>query len=232
MPSWTNLNPFSPGQVLTADNMNDLRENVEIGHTVCTSATRPASPASGQMIYETDTSKVLIWNGTAWVDVYPVQPVGSLMAYAGGSAPSGWLLCDGTAVSRTTYADLFSVLSTTYGIGDGSTTFNVPDLRGRVPMGAGTGPGLTTRSRGTTTGTETHTLTEAQIPSHNHSLGPGQSFGTNFGGNAGGVATFGLNVGIINTNTYQGPYVVGYTGGGASHNNVQPSTVVNYIIKA
>jgi hypothetical protein len=60
---------------------------------------------------------------------------GMVAAYAGSSAPSGWLLCDGTAVSRTTYSALFAAIGTSYGAGDGSTTFNLPDLRGRVPVG-------------------------------------------------------------------------------------------------
>ena len=64
---------------------------------------------------------------------------GMIFAYAGASAPTGFLLCDGSAVSRTTYAGLFSLIGTTYGAGDGSTTFNVPDLRGRFAIGAGTG---------------------------------------------------------------------------------------------
>lgn len=71
--------------------------------------------------------------------VRDILPPGVLVPYGGSSAPSGWLLCDGSAVSRTTYAALFAILSTTYGAGDGSTTFNLPDLRGRAPVGAGTG---------------------------------------------------------------------------------------------
>lgn len=66
-------------------------------------------------------------------------PAGSEIAYAGSAAPTGWLLEDGSAVSRTTYATLFAVIGTTYGAGDGSTTFNVPDSRGRAAIGAGTG---------------------------------------------------------------------------------------------
>ena len=62
-------------------------------------------------------------------------PVGSISLFAGTTAPNGWLICDGSAVSRTTYANLFSVIGTTYGSGDGSTTFNIPDLQGRVPVG-------------------------------------------------------------------------------------------------
>ena len=65
----------------------------------------------------------------------PVMPVGCVIPFAGAAAPTGWLLCQGQAVSRTTYAQLFSVIGTTYGSGDGSTTFNLPDMRGRVAVG-------------------------------------------------------------------------------------------------
>ncbi len=67
-----------------------------------------------------------------------VTPIGSINAYGGSAAPSGWLLCDGSAVSRTTYTDLFAAIGTTFGTGDGSTTFNLPDMRGIFPRGAGT----------------------------------------------------------------------------------------------
>ena len=92
-------------------------------------------------------------------------PTGIVQYYTGSTAPSGWLLCNGTAVNRTTYANLFTIIGTGYGIGDGSTTFNVPDFRGRIPIGVGTGSGLTARTRGTTYGAETVTLTSANIPS-------------------------------------------------------------------
>ena len=62
-------------------------------------------------------------------------PIGAILAYSGASAPSGWVLCDGAAISRTTYATLFANIGTNFGAGDGSTTFNVPDLRGRVIVG-------------------------------------------------------------------------------------------------
>lgn len=71
----------------------------------------------------------------------PIVPAGSVIAWSGSSAPSGWLLCDGTAISRTTYAALFAVAGTAYGVGDGSTTFNVPDLQDRLPLGKGTNNG-------------------------------------------------------------------------------------------
>ncbi len=90
------------------------------------------------------------------------------MPYAGSSAPSGWLLCDGSSKSRSEYAELFSVLHTTYGSLN-ATSFNVPDLRGRTIIGVGTGSGLTARTLGSMNGEEQHTLTLSEIPSHSHS---------------------------------------------------------------
>ncbi len=106
-------------------------------------------------------------------------PVGVIVPYGGSAAPSGWLLCYGQAVSRSTYAGLFATVSTTYGLGDGSTTFNIPDLRGRAPFGADnmggtaasrvtTASGFTAGARGETGGAETVTLSTTQIPSHSH----------------------------------------------------------------
>lgn len=106
--------------------------------------------------------------------VAPVPPLGCISAYAGAADPSGgaWLICDGRAVSRTTYADLFALLGTTFGAGNGSTTFNLPDLRGRVPLGVGTAspavPGGTAHTRGQKAGEETHQLTVAELAQHSH----------------------------------------------------------------
>jgi len=175
------------------------------------------------------------------------QPVGVVEAFAGTNAPNGWLICNGSQISRALYPELFSVIGTTYGSGDGFSTFTLPDLRGRTIAGRdgvnnmNNGPvnrltsshfGASGTVLGNSGGAESNTLSIAQMPSHNHTLGPGQSFGTNFGGNGGGVATFGLSVGIINTNTYQGPYEAQANGSGQSHNNTQPTMILNYIIKA
>lgn len=91
-------------------------------------------------------------------------PTGMVQMYTASTAPSGWLLCNGTAVSRTTYANLFAICSTTFGSGNGSTTFNVPDFRGRLPIGAGTGTGLTNRTNGTNYGAETVSLSSSNVP--------------------------------------------------------------------
>ena len=91
------------------------------------------------------------------------EPAGIVMPFAGSVAPQGYLLCDGSAVSRTDYADLFTAIGTTYGAGDGSTTFNVPDLSGRVVLGVSQSHAL-----GTTGGEAAHTLTESELPAHSH----------------------------------------------------------------
>lgn len=153
-------------------------------------------------------------------------PVGIVSPYAGSSSPTGWLLCDGTAVSRTTYSALFGVISTTYGAGDTSTTFNVPDLRGRTPIGAGTGAGLTARTLAETTGVESVTLTAAQsgLPAHTHTnsatttttggshghtatgstsvTGGSHAHGHDISASSGGAHTHDLNGGSTNNNTH------------------------------
>lgn len=98
------------------------------------------------------------------------EATGVVKAFAGTAAPTGYLFCDGSAVSRSTFATLFSVIGTTYGTGDGSTTFNLPDLRGRVVMGVGTGAGLTTRTLAQTLGQETHVLVTSELASHTHGI--------------------------------------------------------------
>lgn len=153
--------------------------------------------------------------GTAsWAAVAQV-PTGTVLDFAAATAPSGYLACNGAAVSRTTYAALFAVIGTTWGAGDGSTTFNVPDLRGRTAIGSGTGSGLTARTLAGTGGAETHQLSVAEMPSHSHAgllLNAGNAFtisgtGVGVGGNAPS------------------------TGGGGAHNNMQPFRVTNKIIK-
>ena len=92
-----------------------------------------------------------------------MEPAGIVLPFAGSVAPQGYLLCDGSAVSRTDYADLFAAIGTTYGAGDGASTFNVPDLSGRVVLGVSQSHAL-----GTTGGEATHTLTESELPAHSH----------------------------------------------------------------
>jgi microcystin-dependent protein len=97
-----------------------------------------------------------------------IMPTGAIIPYAASTPPSGWLLCDGSAISRTTYAALFNLLNADglkYGIGDGSTTFNIPDLRGRIPVGKNA---ATFNALGLAGGEETHTLALGEMPVHTH----------------------------------------------------------------
>jgi microcystin-dependent protein len=94
-------------------------------------------------------------------------PSGVINMWATTTAPTSWLLCDGTAVSRTTYAALFAVISTTYGVGDNSTTFNLPNLKGRVPVGRDSADS-SFDTMGETGGAKTHTLNTAEMPIHSH----------------------------------------------------------------
>jgi microcystin-dependent protein len=93
--------------------------------------------------------------------------LGQIMMFAGGFAPPGWALCDGRLLEVSDNDALFKVIGTSYG-GDGTTTFALPDLRGRVPLGQGAGPGLSSYQLGQKVGTESVTLTAAQMPSHGH----------------------------------------------------------------
>ncbi len=163
-------------------------------------------------------------------------PSGLVCAFGGAVAPTGWLLCNGAAVSRTTYATLFAVVGTTYGAGDGTTTFNVPNLQGRFPIGAGNGAqknvsgsgvltggtALTPRTVGQFGGEEDHIQTVAEIAPHKHGWidgapTPGASGAGSTGVEFGGSSAFAINTASAGLGTAF---------------NVTPSfVVVSYIIK-
>lgn len=122
-------------QAVMNANVPALAKQLATGAVQCLSTRRPADPVVGQQIFETDTKLTKFWDGTAWVSGLGTTPtttipVGTISPYGGVLAPADWLLCDGSAVSRTTYSALFAVISTTYGVGDGSTTFNLPTFVG------------------------------------------------------------------------------------------------------
>ena len=156
-------------------------------------------------------------------------PTGSITMFAGLSAPNGYLLCDGSAISRTTYSALFNAIGTAYGAGDGSTTFNLPNLNGKVPVGLDSND-TDFDTLGETGGEKEHTLTVNEMPEHKHQgiewLGNSQY---NISLNSGSLAT-GYKMtwtGSSDTSKIQ----TASAGGSQPHNIVQPYLVVNYIIK-
>ena len=149
-------------------------------------------------------------------------PAGVIMDFGGAAAPAGYLLCNGAAVSRATYAALFAAIGTTFGVGDGATTFNVPDRRGRATIGAGTGAGLTARTVGQIGGAETHVLSTAEMPSHTHSM-PTRSVGP-------GTSTIEVDSAALSGGT-TGTVPTNATGSGNAHENMQPFLVATAIIK-
>jgi microcystin-dependent protein len=168
-------------------------------------------------------------------------PIGSIVSFAGSTAPTGWSLCDGSAISRVDYSTLFTAIGTTYGVGNGTTTFNLPNLKGRVPVGLDSAQ-TEFDALGETGGVKAVTLTAAQsgLPAHSHGItDPSHSHYldwrnnvnvANFAGAYGSVGsnaagnTYGATTGIsINNNTA--------TNASASHDNLQPYIVMHYIIR-
>lgn len=165
-------------------------------------------------------------------------PSGAVLSYAGATAPTGWVLCDGSSLLRSAYPNLFAAIGTTWGSAD-AFHFTVPDLRGRTPIGAGTGSGLTTRTLAATGGEETHVLVTAELAAHNHGVtDPGHqhtALGHIFlpNGTAPAWTATSTNLGGSNENTNTATTGISTqnAGSGTAHNNMQPFTVVNWIIK-
>lgn len=219
----------------------------------------PKNPTPGDMWFDSNNAALLIYitdaSGSQWVEIGNSgvsNPVGTIIPFAGASSPSGFLLCDGTSVSSSNYLALHSVISNTYGgsayTGAAALSFNLPDYRGRVLIGAGTGSGLTTRTLGGTVGAETHTLASTNIPqmtsgtmstnaSHTHSgfahpLLKYVGSGGNRADLAGGTIWIGTDSSptTVNSQGTDHTHTVG-TASPTSVSNLQPSIGINYLIK-
>lgn len=155
-------------------------------------------------------------------------PAGTILATGRSTAPSGYLMCEGQAVSRTgANAALFAAIGTTYGVGNGSTTFNLPDFRGRVPVGVDGAAGRLSANDalGNAAGEEKHILSIGEIPAHTHTE-------EGWGGFSYWIPTnleeaIGFRQGLNGPSTKAS----GSAGGGGAHNVMQPYQVVNYIIR-
>ena len=197
-----------------------------LGASFTSGATTPNSGDQDKLWMKLDSdSRPLGWYyydtcNSAWQS-FSTTPVGTLNPYAGASAPDGWLLCDGSDVAKATYARLNTLLGTTYGTAtDATNDFRLPDMRGRVAVGADGSAGrmASNDAAGESGGEELHTLTIAEMPTHTH------GYTDNIYNNA-GTSNGGSAQGATNANT-------GATGGDTAHNNMQPYQVVaNYIIK-
>jgi len=194
--------------------------NVPVNANITSGSGAPTFDApEGTLYLRTDGGTIYInTNGTTgWSSVTSSTELsGVIKGYGGSSAPTGYLLCDGTGYSTTTYASLYAVIGYTFGGSSG--TFNVPDFRGNTLVGYKSGD-VYFGTLGLTVGEQQHTLTITEMPSHTHpqvsgSFTSGASYPSS---------------GAYNTLFNLGP--TGATGGGGAHNNVQPSLTANYIIK-
>lgn len=157
--------------------------------------------------------------------------LGEIRMFAGNFAPRNWALCAGQLLPISQYSALFSILGTTYG-GNGQTTFGLPDLRGRVPVGVGQGPSLESRTQGEMGGEESHRLTISEMPQHVHPLqassgngdqrGPGDNFPAASDQRNSQYAAA--------ANTTMAPAAIGAAGSSQPHNNMQPYLGMNFII--
>lgn len=189
-----------------------------------------AAAASDGEVYIADGAASGAWTSLAAEISGTTRFVGEIIPYAGSSEPTGALFSFGQAISRSTYSDLFAIVGTTYGVGDGSTTFNVPDLRGRAVAGRddmGTvsanrltdpahGFGLDGDTLGDTGGEEDHTMTEDELVAHVHTA-------------KGNTALANIDTGS-NNNHGQSSSDTGSTGGSTAFNVVQPTIILNYLI--
>jgi microcystin-dependent protein len=187
--------PSGETMTIWSDGTNFTQQNTALRDVDLLGSPTAPTPAAGNNSTLVATTAFVQVNGT---------PTGGLMLWPTASPPANWLICNGSAVSRATYATLFAVVGTTFGVGDGSTTFNLPNYTDRMPIGAGSS--YSVNSQG---GSATTTLTTTELPSHSHSASSSSSSSSSFSGSAGTTGstnidhTHNYNLGSI---TASGPY--------------------------
>lgn len=222
--------PFATGEILTAADVTNLlmKQSVIIVDDATDRDNQldgsPVAQRDGMISYNKENSNVSYYDDEGRWNA--LSPTGSVVAFAGATAPEGWLLCNGAAYNQTDYSRLYGVILLTYGQG-AAGTFRVPNLQTRVPLGAGTG-----FSRGSTGGNASTTLTTANLPSHTHGFNR-----TLYGPNTDGVPRPNLRrlavgqteANLISVQSYTGRTTG--TGSGTAFSNRQPYLALNFIIK-
>lgn len=278
--TFTTVNTFVPNTTISSSAVNTNFSDVATGLSDCLTRdgqagmTAPFKASSGSsgvpsITFTADATtglrlgsgNVILVQGGADIGGLTATPIGTVVDFAGSSAPSKWLLCYGQAVSRTTYALLFSAISTAWGAGDGVNTFNVPDLRGRGTYGkddmggvaasriTNAVSGVVGTTLGATGGNEGHTLSAAEMPTHSHTAtvtDPGHIHGiTGSDGNGGNVigqtgairqagSSNGGNFSTLSINTGTTGISVSNSnaGSGSEHTVLNPAAIMNKIIFA
>lgn len=202
-----------------------------------TGASLIATGGPGKVLKQKNIGQAVVVEQVSYDEIFgdvPLPP-GCVIQYAGVSAPGGWRLCDGSLVGRIPFRALFNVIGTIYGVGDGSTTFALPDCRSRSPVGTGQGAGLTARALAATGGEELHVLLTAELATHNHPITPDpHSHGSVASAInltspfTGSTATYIANMtGTTGTTSLTSTNAGSNTG----HNTMHPFISLNFIIK-
>jgi len=179
---------------------------------------RPGYLEAGGTWYDSSSGILYLYDGSSDTALGSGD-IGEVKSFA-MALPSGWLALDGSAVSRTTYALLFAAIGTTFGVGDGSTTFNLPDSLGRGLIDSGSGSGLTARTLADSSGAETHQLTVGELAAHTHT----QAATTD----TSNTPPYYPSIGSRGTTPSLPTGLTASTGSDTAHNNMQPYLVLNF----
>jgi microcystin-dependent protein len=208
------------GESISPDEYVAALQEASTAAVAAAEAAVPAAATATSAATAADTARVLAEAAKVAAEAAAGSgtPTGTVMPWLTNTAPTAFLICDGTAISRATYSDLFAIIGTTYGAGDGSTTFNLPNMKGRVLVGRDAGQ-TEFDVIGETGGEKTHTLTLPETPSHGHTYIGQSASDSGAGGSGNGWYHF------------ESGKTTGSAGGDGAHNNLQPYIVVNYIVK-